>query len=908
MSVIQTQLDDCGCCQGESASVPKKIDNRPGLETINYRIGDYHSFKDSMLARLSSSDLPELKGLTTRDDNDFTIGLIDAWSVVSEVLCFYQEYYANERWLRTAKERFSILEQARLIGYQLHPGVAASTYIAFTMDKPLAGVENPVLQTTIARGARVQSTPGPDESPQLFETEHDITARVSWNALRPRLTQPQTISSSMQSVMINGISTFVKPGDELLLIHNNGNRYVKKVTAVVSDNDASTTQLQLSGSHVSPTTFSMPLLPVGEFSDLEDEAVLTPAVINTLLNHSWSIDDIVAAAEIKRWDLDEISQKINTHSSVTATVNGNGSVHGFHKRVNVFGYNAAKKVQYSDGVPKDISQWAEWSKDTSEDEHTIFLDNAYSEVLPGSYLILHSPSLIDPVWVPSHGHYHYPTVPPATTALAIDDVKVIARTAYGLSSKSTKITLANSDPWWDYSGNVMDLVREASILIQSEALDLTQVPLDELVSGDEILLDHADLYLRSGQYICVSGELADGSGLSASEVLAIEEVRLEGGFTLLKLATSLSADYLRHTVSINANVALASHGESTSDILGSGDASLANQTFNLKQSPLTYISAANANGAQSSLEVRVNDVLWHEVESFLGYGRDEKIYTTKIDDEGLVTIAFGDGIEGARLPSGNHNIIAKYRKGIGLGGNVKARQINLLMTRPLGLKEAINPVASSGGDDPESLSDARSNAPLNLLTLGRTVSLSDYADYARSFAGVEKAQAIALSHNGAQSILVTVAGPEGALIETTSKTYENLLAALQGAGDPYTKFSIVTYRPAYFRIAAGLFVNSDYDSVLVLAVAKQALRDAFSFESRQFSQPVYLSEVISIIQAVDGVIAVDVNELYRTDGIANSLNTQLLAKSAVRQADLTLLGAELLTLDSAPLDGLEVIA
>ena len=54
--------------------------------------------------------------------------------MVADVLTFYQERLANESFLRTASERRSILELARLIGYELHPGVAASGFLAFTLD------------------------------------------------------------------------------------------------------------------------------------------------------------------------------------------------------------------------------------------------------------------------------------------------------------------------------------------------------------------------------------------------------------------------------------------------------------------------------------------------------------------------------------------------------------------------------------------------------------------------------------------------------------------------------------------------------------------------------------------------------------------------------------------------------
>ena len=94
-------VNTCHCCEGLSVQTPIQINNRPGLAAIAYRTGTHPQFKKSLLARLSLSGKASLSGLTNRDNDDFTIGLIDAWSVVSDVLTFYQERIANESYLQT---------------------------------------------------------------------------------------------------------------------------------------------------------------------------------------------------------------------------------------------------------------------------------------------------------------------------------------------------------------------------------------------------------------------------------------------------------------------------------------------------------------------------------------------------------------------------------------------------------------------------------------------------------------------------------------------------------------------------------------------------------------------------------------------------------------------------------------
>src|SRR5512147_1137707 len=95
--------------------------------------------------------LRPLFALTTRERYDPSIALLDAWAIVGDILTFYQERIANEGYLRTATERRSIIELARLVGYRLRPGVAATVYLAYTLDNNIND------EVIIPVGARAQS-------------------------------------------------------------------------------------------------------------------------------------------------------------------------------------------------------------------------------------------------------------------------------------------------------------------------------------------------------------------------------------------------------------------------------------------------------------------------------------------------------------------------------------------------------------------------------------------------------------------------------------------------------------------------------------------------------------------------------------------------------------------------------
>ncbi|MGH7512760.1 MAG: hypothetical protein ACREOQ_07550, partial [Gemmatimonadales bacterium] len=231
----------CGCCAGTEALTPQPVENRPGLSALRYRVGTHASFLTTMLARLSTADSAPLAELGTRDPADPAIALLDAWATIGGVLTFYQERIAQEGYLRTAVERRSLIELARLVGYAPRPGVSASAYLAFTLESGQAA--------TVPAGTRAQSLPGPTpgELPQPFETSEALEALAEWNVLSPRQTWPQWITMNpdkrtsatdvalITTVHFQGTSTNLRPGDPLLFVFGDGEgqqelRFVEMVT------------------------------------------------------------------------------------------------------------------------------------------------------------------------------------------------------------------------------------------------------------------------------------------------------------------------------------------------------------------------------------------------------------------------------------------------------------------------------------------------------------------------------------------------------------------------------------------------------------------------------------------------------------------------------------------------------
>jgi predicted phage baseplate assembly protein len=353
----------------------------------------------------------------------------------------------------------------------------------------------------------------------------------------------------------------------------------------------------------------------------------------------------------------------------------------------------------------------------------------------------------------------------------------------------------------------------------------------------------------------------------ASEANTVHNLQTADGHTTIRLGDVLQNWYDPTAVTIAANVAPATHGQTVREVLGSGDGTQANQRFVLKKPPLTYVSAATPTGGKSTLAVSVGGMQWLQQPSLYGLDARSQSYAVRIGDDAKPTVIFGDGVSGARLPTGIANVTAIYRSGTGLDGNVDAGSLTLLQTRPLGVRGVTNPVAATGGADQELLDNARQNAPLKVLTLDRIVSLQDYEDFARAFGAVGKAQAVALWSGETRIVHITIADAQGHSIASTSTTYTSLLAAIRLYGDPTQQVIVQGYTPRTFSLAATLTLDPRYDPDAVRAQVHGALTSAFSFAERDFGQPVTAAEVVTLIQGVAGVIAVDLTML-QTDAVA----------------------------------------
>jgi hypothetical protein len=868
---VSDVLNPCGCCA--TPDLTPTIFNRPGLSALSYRVATQPTSLARMLAALTeAAQGTGLQPLTTRDLDDPAIAMLDAFAIVADVLSFYDERIANEGYLRTATERLSLLQLARAVGYELAPGVAASTYLSFTADARTvsAAAATPMAAATVdvPAGTPVQSIPAQGQMPQTFETGADLQATAERNQLRLLLTVPATLDPAATQLVLQGTTTKLKPGDVLLMATADGGGNIDAeptVVRVVSATEDATTQMTTVavGPFVTEASSTTPTIVkeyaressyMMRFGGGEDVTLNGQNVASTLGSGSWTGATAAGVLEQNRWGAGWVDIILGQLANAPPTLAGNAGVFALRQQTGVFGANAPRWNKNLS--PPWTNAWDPSSDDSSptpvtiltdsfgnlrgaSNDEVVYLDASYPAIVPGSWVAFVDPTI-------------------GIRSVVVDSVDALSTSDYAISGKTTALHLSDPPVWNSSPSPTLSQFtpRATAVFAQSESLALAPVPNPNAITSNSIMLvASVAATALEGQAIMISGALADEPSISASEAALVSTATLDlsVGATTLTLAAPLQNTYDPTTVTINANVVEATHGQTVaSEVLGSSDGS-ASQSFTLNKPPLTYTPAAVAGGAQSTLALRVSGVAWTQAPTLYQLGPLDRGYVVRLDEDGTTHVMFGDGIHGARPPAGTENIVATYRSGIGSPGMVAAGQLTLMPKRPLGITSVVNQLAAAGAADPETVADARADAPLTTLTLDRVVSVSDYANFTAAFAGVGKAQATTLWAGQRQLVHITVAGANGAVFDGTSL----LTTAIQGAQDPGQLFAIDPYVPVYFNVYGDVLIDPTYspaDAAAALAAAQTALASKFSFDARGFGQPVTVSEVVQVVMAVTGVV------------------------------------------------------
>ncbi|CCQ90437.1 hypothetical protein NITGR_290036 [Nitrospina gracilis 3/211] len=306
---------------------------------------------------------------------------------------------------------------------------------------------------------------------------------------------------------------------------------------------------------------------------------------------------------------------------------------------------------------------------------------------------------------------------------------------------------------------------------------------------------------------------------------------------------------------VHGNVGVWSHGETKPErVLGSGNATVTHQQFELKVTDVTFVpDATHPFGVRADVEVKVGNQSWQQQATLTASHPEDPHYSVRTTEDGHLLIGFGDGIKGRRLPTGTNNVRVRFRQGTGSNGNQAAGSVVKPVKPHPALKQVQQPQAASGGNERESIESLRSNAPSSVLTLERAVSETDFSHLAMRHSSVWQARAWfrTTGYRRQETVEVVVVPANGI---RSPQVERDIAEFIKSHTLPGVRIELRHFEPVLFPLTVTLRVKTDqFDKDQVMKSVRNALEQALTLKQRRLGEPLYRSAVFQIVEAVEGV-------------------------------------------------------
>lgn len=837
-------------CPCEMPQDPEVVSNPPGLASITDRVDDFTGFRRALLRPLPGE---QALGAWHPAPGDLGLQFLEWWAYVADVLTFYNERIANETYLRTAQFPESIAGLVALLGYLPAPGLAATGQVG-----AIRTTTRPAEPLVIPAGMQLSSTATPGIPVQTFEAVgvtfpglSDVTATL------PPDTALSLTDTGPASVLLAGRVTGTKAGDRLLLVAKGwdgteDNTWSAVTVAEVSpETDPGTgavnTRVSFTSTGVWGSTSATSTAPIDVPIVLEENrsSLLERATRSPLLRGT--------ASSAFRGAQSTLRLPGSSFLPAGFSAGRIGIVGGWFRGFPPPQPPDRQATDYR--LMKPSAATSLWNLPGAQSPTapvtapplTVNLSATVRSIQPGDLVFFDGSTQLTTLGLVTATSDQLGKLPfPESLSPPAPDL-ILPYTALTVASPdedtlSGKVTSKNSRAMAVRYG-----FRDVGTVLPNPVAALSALP--------ATVVAPAGFALPSGVSAALL-EDATGAGTVVQVAAAQTSDGTSDGAVSLALTPAPPAPAsfdppLQVPLRLLFDVVTVSRGATVAhEVLGSGNAAVANQRFTLKKSPLTYL--ANGAGWTAILAVYVDGIQWSEVPTLYHQPPSAQVYVVERAPDQSATVRFGDGLNGSRLSSGTGNVVATYRYGSGAASPPAGRLTTIVQRQP-NLAAIHNPVAVGGGKDPQAPGDVKTNAPASVFTFGRAISALDYEVVASQAAGVTRVKAYWTFDAAEQRSLVKiyVNDDAGGVVTATQ--------ALAGSEDPNRPVAVVAAQAIEVSMSATLVVAANRVVDDVVAAATAAFADpaagAFSPAQMGIGQWLYRSRLDAAL-SVPGVVAV----------------------------------------------------
>ncbi|NAZ84903.1 baseplate J/gp47 family protein [Kineococcus indalonis] len=842
---MSTTRGDCDPLVADASTYPRRPVNRAALSRIGYRVGEYPDMVEAMVRQVDRE--VSLAAWTHRGADDPAIALLEGAAILGDILTFYQERYANEAFLRTATWRESITELVRLTGYRPAPALGGLGTLAVEVrgTRPVvvparwpvkADLDGAARPTELETAAELLAWPHLSRF-HLYRARH----RAGWVIAGARTVELTAVGGSAAAGAVAALG--LRAGDRLMLL-------------------ADPPVWESAGTAFTAVQQTSQVLEVAGVRRVLDRTLVD---VTTDLQRSWT-------APITAYRLGRTFRHVGHAAGPTFTRNilDGTTITGARQHTTAF---LRHVYPHHD--------CATTSADRNLPAAEIPLDQEVRDLLVGAPVVVEARIKLGSV----------------VRDLAVRrTITHLRHTSMGFAAWTGPVTTVRMGA---------ALVRHTGLAVEA---DIRDYRVHEVTSAALTLRPQATgdtgAFSSGTDALWFYGTAAEAAELAgrrvtlvrttdaAAQTLTVVNDRgdFAGGTALRTWPVSFDApphfpreafDEEAPTVSVLGNLVDVTEGKAVpTGVLGNGDARAVFQTFKLPRPPTHHLAPGATPPQVPELAVQVADRIWTRVPSLFGQPGDAEVYVVREDADGNGWVQFGDGLTGARLPSGIGNVAATLRTGAGSRGPLKPGTTPSSAQRIAEVTTLAMPEGVHGGTDREPGDHARQVAPGKVQGLDRLVSLADYETELLTVPGVVRVRARWDVVDAVPTVLLLVLLEQGR--EAEFEAVRATIASYQRCRGP-DRFPLVVeqafLREVFLDLRYGLDARHLREDVEAGIVAALAPRDTpaptavpgdlavpvasglFAARSRSLGAAEYASRIEGSAQQVTGVTFAHVTAL-----------------------------------------------
>ncbi len=256
----------------------------------------------------------------------------------------------------------------------------------------------------------------------------------------------------------------------------------------------------------------------------------------------------------------------------------------------------------------------------------------------------------------------------------------------------------------------------------------------------------------------------------------------------------------------------------TEDLLGSSNGE-----------PFQSFVLSYKNAIPESVEIRVNNgsnyETWNHVDDFMDSTSSSKDFIVVTDDFNNCYVEFGSGSRGKIPEVIDSGILATYRIGGGVVGNVQPNTITEYSGGLAFIDSTFNLAVTKLGRERDTIAEIKENAPAAFRTQDRCITERDYSDLLRiNFYDFLSLEAVA---DSVVKLKINIYYQMRSGYTFTQDLSDAIDAFLAARIIPGTSYSISAYTPQPVNIEANLIVDDTYNRAEIRAYVEDYITNTF---------------------------------------------------------------------------------